>query len=82
MGRAPGRPGRTIIVIVECNGREPLAYLTDYLNACAAAGGKAPAGKALEQFFVWLPAPEDTGSSPDPAGTDPSDRHAHDGPAP
>ncbi|WP_322749734.1 MULTISPECIES: IS66 family transposase [unclassified Frankia] len=70
----------TITATAERNGREPLAYLTDYLNACAAAGGKAPAGKALEQFFVWLPAPEDAGGSP--ADTDPPDRHAHDGPAP
>ncbi|OHV31127.1 hypothetical protein BBK14_16555 [Parafrankia soli] len=68
----------TITATAERNGREPLAhltdYLTDYLTACADAGGKPPDGTALEQFFVWLPAPGDTADSPD--GADPPDQHA------
>jgi transposase len=66
----------TITATAERNGREPLAFLTDYLDACAAAGGKPPDGTALEQFFAWLPAPGDTADSPDPDGADPPDRHA------
>jgi len=40
---------------------EPLTYLTDYLNACATAGGKAPEGPALQRLLPW--------SIPDPAGS-------------
>lgn len=43
----------TVTATAERNGREPLAFLTAYLEACAAAGGKAPEGPALEEFFVW-----------------------------
>jgi hypothetical protein len=67
----------TLTATAERNGHEPLAYLTSYLDACAAAGGKPPEGTALEQFFVWLPDPGDTTGGPDPAGADPPD-----GPAP
>ncbi|MHB8341448.1 MAG: IS66 family transposase, partial [Mycobacteriales bacterium] len=31
----------------------PLAYLAAYLAGCAEAGGKAPAGAALERFLPW-----------------------------
>ncbi|WP_239405372.1 hypothetical protein [Frankia sp. Cj3] len=55
----------------ERNGYEPLAYLTGYLNPCAAAGGKPPEGMALERFFVWLPDPGDTAGSRDPDGPAP-----------
>lgn len=66
----------TITATAERNDREPLAYLTDYLNACAAAGGRPPEDAALERFFVWLPTSAGTTDSPDPAGADPPDRHA------
>jgi hypothetical protein len=55
----------TVTGTAERNGRESLGYLTAYLDACAAAGGKAPEGEALERFFVWLPAPGDTAGSHD-----------------
>ena len=32
---------------------EPLTLLTDYLQACAQAGGTAPAGASLEPFLPW-----------------------------
>ena len=47
----------TLTATAERNGHEPLASLTDYLDACAEAGGRPPDGTALERFFVWLPAP-------------------------
>jgi transposase len=37
----------------------PLAYLRDYLGACAQAGGRAPEGADLARFFPWAAA--DTG---------------------
>ena len=53
----------TITGTAERNHREPLAYLTDYLKACAAAGGKAPEGEDLDRFLLWQPQPDDhTGS--------------------
>lgn len=69
----------TITATAERNHHEPLAYLTTYLTACAEAGGKPPTGKALEQHFPWLPAPENTTTSPDSDGVIPPDHH---GPAP
>ncbi|WP_322760953.1 hypothetical protein [Frankia sp. Cr2] len=54
----------------ERNGREPLAYLTGYLQACATAGGKAPEGEALQRFLPWVIDPGDTTGS-----------HGHDSPA-
>ncbi len=47
----------TITGTAERNGREPLAYLAGYLQACAAAGSRALAGETLERFFVWLHTP-------------------------
>jgi transposase len=48
----------TITATAERNGREPLAFLTAYLEACATAGGKAPEGPALEEFFAWRGDPD------------------------
>lgn len=45
----------TITATAERNHHEPLAYLTEYLNACATAGGKAPEGPALDRFLPWIP---------------------------
>jgi transposase len=55
----------TITATAERNHREPLAYLTDYLQACATAAGKAPQGQALQRFLPWLPDPGDTPGSRD-----------------
>jgi transposase len=53
----------TITATAERHHHEPLTYLTDYLNACAVAGGKAPEGQALDRFLPWIPDPADpTGS--------------------
>jgi transposase len=53
----------TVTATAERNGLEPLAYLIDYLQACANAGGKAPEGAALDRFLPWIPAPDEpTGS--------------------
>jgi transposase len=43
----------TITATAERNHREPLAYLSAYLSACAAAGGKTPDGAALQRFLPW-----------------------------
>jgi transposase len=48
----------TITATAERNGREPLAFLTAYLEACATAGGKAPEGPTLEEFSVWRGDPD------------------------
>lgn len=50
----------TITATAELHQREPLAYLTDYLTACATAAGKTPEGQALHRFLPWIPDP--TGS--------------------
>lgn len=55
----------TITATAERNHREPLAYLTEYLQACATAGGKAPQDQALQRFLPWLPNPGDTPDSHD-----------------
>lgn len=50
----------------------PLTYLTDYLDAAAAAGGRAPTGDALARFFPWAATEADLArwrgqtSGPDP----------------
>jgi transposase len=43
----------TILATAGQNGLSGQALLTDYLQACAAAGGTAPAGAALARFFPW-----------------------------
>jgi len=61
----------TITATAERHGLEPLTYLTEYLNACADAGGRPPDGKALNRFLPWLPGP--TGSRDhDPPTINPS----------
>lgn len=61
----------TLAATAERHGREPLTYLTDYLNACAQAGGKPLDGQALDRFLPWLPGP--TGSRDhDPPTINPS----------
>ena len=50
----------SIAATAERNHREPLAYLTEYLHACATAGGRAPEGQALQRFLPWLPDPQNT----------------------
>ena len=61
----------TITATAERHGLEPLSYLTDYLIACAQAGGKPPEGQALDRFLPWLPGP--TGSrAHDPPTINPS----------
>jgi transposase len=50
----------TITATAERHYHEPLTYLTDYLDACATAGGTAPEGQALQRFLPWIPGP--TGS--------------------
>ncbi len=55
----------TITATADRNHREPLAYLTEYLQACATAAGKPPQGQALQRFLPWLPDPGDTPTSPD-----------------
>jgi transposase len=61
----------TITATAERHGREPLTYLTDYLAACAKAGGKPPENEDLDQFLPWIPGP--TGSRDhDPPTINPS----------
>jgi transposase len=53
----------TITATAERNHREPLAYLIDYLNACAISRGEPPKGAALDRFLPWIPDPDNpTGS--------------------
>jgi transposase len=47
----------TITATAERHGLEPLTYLTDYLTACAQAGGKPPEDQALDQLLPWLSGP-------------------------
>jgi hypothetical protein len=47
----------TITATAERNGQEPLTYLTEYLKACAIAGGKPPEGRALQPFLPGYPNP-------------------------
>ena len=61
----------TITATAERHSLEPLTYLTDYLTACAQAGGKPLDGQALDRFLPWLPGP--TGSRDhDPPTINPS----------
>jgi len=70
----------TITATAERNGREPLPYLTEYLQTCAEAAGKTPEGQALQRFLPWLTDPSDTAASRD---NNPSlDAAVQPGPAP
>jgi transposase len=67
---------RTITATAAMAGISPLAYLRDYLDACARAGGRAPEGAALARFFPWAAAAADLaawrpghpGTGPDATG--------------
>ncbi|MGH8883866.1 MAG: IS66 family transposase [Egibacteraceae bacterium] len=63
----------TVTATAARNGLNPLAYLTDYLNACATAGGRAPEGAALQAFLPWAAAPAQrtSGDNTPDAGPDP-----------
>jgi len=67
----------TIAATVERNHREPLTYLTDYLDTCAHNGGKPPEGTVLDRFLPWKPNPDNPTGSRDhnPHGTVPPDPH-------
>jgi transposase len=56
----------TITATAQRNHREPLAYLTEYLHACATAGGKAPQGRDFDRFLPWRPRPDDPTGTHDP----------------
>lgn len=49
----------TITATAAQNGLNPQAYLHTYLQACADAGGTAPAGEALARFYPWAAAEAD-----------------------
>ncbi len=49
----------TVTATAERAGINPLRYLSAYLDACAAAGGKAPEGEALTRFLPWAADPAD-----------------------
>jgi transposase len=61
----------TITATAERHHHELLTYLTDYLNDCAASGGKAPTGQALHRFLPWIPDPTGTPDHPPPTIIDP-----------
>jgi len=44
---------RTILGTARVAGHNPRAYLDTYLQACAANGGKPPAGQALDSLLPW-----------------------------
>ncbi len=43
----------TVLGTARITGHNPRAYLDAYLQACAANGGKPPAGQALEALLPW-----------------------------
>jgi hypothetical protein len=55
----------TITATAERNGREPLAYLTEYLNACATTGGNHPKARHCNLSYPGYPTPADTTGSRD-----------------
>lgn len=55
----------TITATAERNHIEPLTYLTDYLNACAANGGKPLQSEALQRFLPWNQDPDQATGSRD-----------------
>jgi transposase len=62
----------TVLATAERAGYNPLAYLTSYLNACAAAGAKPPTGDALARFLPWTASPADTDTWRRPAAGRPT----------
>ncbi|HEV8557741.1 MAG TPA: hypothetical protein VGR06_15260 [Actinophytocola sp.] len=62
----------TVTATADRAGCNPLAYLTAYLDACAAAGGKPPEDADLARFFPWAANPADlAGWRPTPGGPAP-----------
>jgi transposase len=55
----------TITATAERNNIESLTYLTDYLNACAATGGKPLQSEALQRFLPWNQDPDQATASHD-----------------
>lgn len=56
----------TILGTAQVAGHNPRAYLDAYLQACAANGGKPPAGQALEALLPWnITLPGQPGDSKD-----------------
>ena len=62
----------TITATAERHGLEPLTYLTDYLNACAQAGGKPPQGHTLDPFLPRPSTPTTASPDEDPPPIHPS----------
>ena len=55
----------TILGTATMAGHNPRAYLSAYLDACAASGGKPPAGEKLEALLPWnISLPADPGRPP------------------
>jgi len=55
----------TILGTATMAGHNPRAYLSAYLNACAANSGGPPAGQALQALLPWnISLPEDPGRPP------------------
>jgi transposase len=50
----------TITATAERNHRDPLACLTDYLDTCAANGGRPPNGETLHRLLPWEHDPDGT----------------------
>ncbi|MDN5934076.1 MAG: transposase, partial [Pseudonocardia sp.] len=58
----------TVTATAALAGASPLTYLTDYLHACAAAGGTAPTGPDLHRFLPWAASEADLARWAHPAG--------------
>ncbi len=59
----------TILGTARIAGHNPRAYLSAYLDACAANSGKPPAGQALAALLPWnITLPGEPARQPDPAG--------------
>jgi transposase len=49
----------TITATIELAGLNPITYLTAYLDACGANGGKPLPPNAIERFLPWTADPAD-----------------------
>ncbi|MGH3237881.1 MAG: hypothetical protein ACRDOH_32405, partial [Streptosporangiaceae bacterium] len=62
----------TILGTAKMAGHNPRACLQAYLDACAANGGKPPAGQALEALLPWtITLPGGPARNPDAKGRPP-----------
>ncbi|MFF3159927.1 hypothetical protein [Streptomyces sp. NPDC057910] len=68
----------TITATAHKAGINAQTYLTEYLEACARSGGKAPEGAAMDIFLPWLTRQRDQADLPPTSG----DLSSGDGPAP